>query len=210
MPGDPIDLEALLTAARGGDQDGLVTLLAAAGPQVRRRIAGRIPAVLRSSIEEDDVMQVTFLEACLSIGRFATGGVPEFTAWLTRMAENNLIDAIRALESGRRPNPRKRIVPSAREDSYLGLAEMLGATSSTPSLNAARGEVCSVLDAALRLLPSDYERVVRLYDLEGRSITEVAAELKRSEGAVYMLRARAHERLKEELGASSQYFSKGS
>ncbi|MCC6678446.1 MAG: sigma-70 family RNA polymerase sigma factor [Phycisphaerales bacterium] len=210
MPGDPGDIEALLATARGGDRDALVSLLAAVGPQVRRRIAGRIPPALRPSIEEDDVMQVTFLEACLGIGRFVSGGVPEFIAWLTRLAENNLIDAIRALESGRRPNPRRRIEPAAREDSYLGLAALLGTTSSTPSLHAARGEVCAALDAALRSLPPDYERVVRMYDLEGRSVAEVAAELKRSEGAVYMLRARAHERLKDELGASSRYFSKGS
>jgi len=55
-------------------------------------------------------------------------------------------------------------------------------------------------------LPPDYEKVVRLYDLQCKSAVEVAAELGRSEGAVYMLRARAHERLKQELGSSSQFF----
>jgi len=210
MPGDARDPETLLREARAGDREALVVLLSTVAPQIRRKIAGRITPALRASIDEDDVMQITFLEACLGIGRFTTGGVSEFTAWLSRMAENNLIDAIRALESGRRPDPRMQVRPASREGSYIGLVALLGATSSTPSLHAARGEICAALDAALRTLPDDYEKVVRLYDLEGRTITEVAAELARSPGAVYMLRARAHERLRDELGASSQFFSKSS
>lgn len=206
MTGDRTDQELLLDKARQGDREALVSLLTSIAPQIRRKLAGKITAPLRSSIDEDDVMQVTFLEACLSIRRFSTGGPGEFVAWLTRMAENNLIDAIRSIESGKRPDPRKRVRPTTREDSYLGLVALLGATYSTPSLHAARGEVCSALELALRALPPDYEKVVRLYDLQCKTATEVAAELGRSEGAVYMLRARAHERLKEELGSSSQFF----
>ena len=60
---------------------------------------------------------------------------------------------------------------------------------------------------ALGSLPGDYEKVVRMYDLEGRPIGEVAAELGRSEGAVYMLRARAHDRLREQMGPASKFFT---
>jgi hypothetical protein len=38
-------------------------------------------------------------------------------------------------------------------------------------------------------------------------MSELAAEMKRSEGAAYMLRARAHDRLKEILGSDSKFFS---
>lgn len=208
MSGDQADLEALLRRARAADREALVALLTAVAPQVRRRLSGKITPALRSSIDEDDVMQVTFLEACLSVGKFSSGGVQEFIAWLTRMAENNLIDAVRALESGKRPDPRKRIVAGGTQDSYLGLVTLLGATYSTPSIHAAKAEVCSALERALQAMPTDYEKVVRMYDLMGKSAAEVGKELGRSEGAVYMLRARAHERLKEELGTSSQFFSK--
>jgi RNA polymerase sigma factor (sigma-70 family) len=63
------------------------------------------------------------------------------------------------------------------------------------------------MEGALRQLPPDYEKVIRLYDLAGKSPAEVAQEMGRSQGAVFMLRARAHDRLREVLGSSSQFFS---
>jgi len=45
------------------------------------------------------------------------------------------------------------------------------------------------------------------YDVEGRSIQEVGAHLNRSPGAVYMLRARAHEQLAGLLGRASAFLT---
>jgi RNA polymerase sigma factor (sigma-70 family) len=80
-------------------------------------------------------------------------------------------------------------------------------TTTTPSRQAARREAVEILERTLAKLPTDYAKVVRLYDLECRPIAEVARELGRSEGAVYMLRARAHEWLRETMGTESQFFS---
>ena len=43
-----------------------------------------------------------------------------------------------------------------------------------------------------------------MYDLMGKPVAEVAAALGRSEGAVYLLRVRAHRRLADILGAKSR------
>ena len=64
-----------------------------------------------------------------------------------------------------------------------------------------------MLEQALRKLPQTYRHVVRMYDLEGQSIEQVAETLDRSQGAVYMLRARAHDRLRHVLGATTKFFS---
>ena len=61
-----------------------------------------------------------------------------------------------------------------------------------------------MLNAALNTLPADYRTAVRLYDLEGRPVAEVAGTMGRSAGAVHMLRARAHERLRAFLGTPSK------
>ena len=56
------------------------------------------------------------------------------------------------------------------------------------------------------------ERLLRLGGagpLEGADVGDVASELDRSQGAVYMLRARAHDRLKGILGSASQFWSDG-
>jgi RNA polymerase sigma factor (sigma-70 family) len=79
----------------------------------------------------------------------------------------------------------------------------------TPSHLAADDESRRALADALAKLPAPYAEVVRLHDLEGRPATEIAALLKRSPGAVYMLRARAMDRLRELLGSASRFFSDG-
>lgn len=201
------DLEPTLEAARAGDREALIRLLDAVGPMVRRRLAEKLPPAMKSSIDEDDLMQVTYIEAVMRFRGFTTGGVSGFLAWLTRLAENNLIDAVRAMEADKRPDPRKRVRGGPNADSMAQLVELLGMTYTTPSRMAARDEANAALDRSLTKLPGVYEKVIRLYDLEGRTVEEVAAEIGRSAGAVYMLRARAHERLRELLGSASQFFS---
>lgn len=193
-----------------GSVDALTALLAELGPIVRARIAPKINAQWRAVLDEDDVMQTTYLEAVLRISKFTTGGSKEFLAWLSRLAENNLIDAIRALESAKRPDPRKRVTAAANaEESAVAFIDLLSASGPTPSRVMGRGEAAGLLDLALGRLPPDYEKVVRLYDLAGNPAAAVAKELGRSEGAIYMLRARAHDQLRELLGSDSKFFSTG-
>ena len=46
-------------------------------------------------LDIEDAMQVTFMEAFLRIGKFAGSDSRTFSAWLGRIAENNLCDGIR-------------------------------------------------------------------------------------------------------------------
>jgi RNA polymerase sigma factor (sigma-70 family) len=202
----PSDQNRLLAEAQAGNRVSLATLLEAVGPVVRSRIAAKITGPLQANLDADDVMQVTYLEAVLRLDRFRTGGVDGFTAWLSRLAENNLIDAVRALEAAKRGGG-QRLAAANPEESMVALVEVLGVTSTTPSRVAARGEVGRHLEAALATLPRDYEQVIRLYDLAAKPITEVASALGRSEGATWMLRARAHDRLREAMGSGHRYFS---
>ncbi len=199
--------QALLESAMSGDRAALADLLEVIGPDVRERIAGKISRRWSSLIDADDVMQVTYLEAILQIHQFSHGGLDGFRAWLTRLAEHNLIDAVRGLDAAKRPNPARRVQAPAGADSMSELVGLLGATYTTPSRVAARGEANRFLDDALSGLPRDYERVIRMYDLDGVSIEQVSAQLGRSSGAVYMLRARAHDRLREAMGTAANFFS---
>jgi RNA polymerase sigma-70 factor (subfamily 1) len=199
--------DKLLEKARAGDTKALAALLEQLTPELRRRIAAKMDGPWRSLIDEDDILQVTFIEACTRLEKFTGGGSSGFLAWLTRMADNNRIDAVRSLEGAKRPGPSKRVHAAEADDSALALIELMGGTSHTPSRSVARGEARKALDQALGAIPTEYERVIRLYDLKGKSAAEVGAEMGRSEGAVYMLRARAHERLREALGPGSRFFS---
>lgn len=191
-----------LERAKAGDRDAIAALLARSGPEVRERLD--IGAPFRSLLDADDIMQVTYLEAFLHIADFRGENEESFRAWLARMAANNLKDAIRELERAKRPSPRRRAQP-ASDESYIGLLDAVGTSSKTPSRAAAAKEARGLLDDAICRLPESYRRVVRLYDLEGLDAEQVGDRLGRSAGAVFMLRARALDRLRHLLGGSSSF-----
>lgn len=196
-----------LEAAAAGDTVALEALLERHGPGISREIESQIGARWQSLVDADDVMQVTYLEAFLQAAQMRCRSGPAFAGWLRRIAENNLRDAVRELSRKKRPDGAERVSAPVGEESYVALVELLGQTTTTPSRVAARGEAGRIITAMLDRLPPDYSTVIRMYDLEGRSIEEVGEALKRSAGAVHMLRARAHERLREMVGAETNFFS---
>ncbi len=188
-----------IEAAVAGDTEALSALLKLHGPTVERAL--QINPVWRALLEPGDVMQVTYLEAFLQIRTFDPARGARFETWLRRIAENNLRDAIRGLERQKQPQPRDRIRPARSEDSLIGLYNLLGSDSATPSRDMREQESLHRLEGAIASLPERYQQVVRMYDLEGAAIEEVAARVGKSTGAVHMLRARAHDRLRGLLGS---------
>jgi DNA-directed RNA polymerase specialized sigma24 family protein len=84
---------------------------------------------------------------------------------------------------------------------------LLSCSTTSPSGKAAKSEAKAALEQAIDRLPRDYQIVVRLYDIEGHPVEDLASTMKRSAGAVFMLRARAHRALGRLLGAPFKYFS---
>ena len=187
------------------DLDTLTDLIQESAPGVERSLS--ISKEWQSVLEPADIMQVTYLEAFLRFDQYDMARAEPFRAWLQRIAENNLRDAIRGLQRQKRPQPANRVLLSPRADSSADFLTQLGVTTTTPSRVAGREERESRLEEVLDSLPDDYARVIRLYDLEGRPIAEVASLMGRSAGAVHMLRARAHDRLRQVLGTESAWFS---
>jgi RNA polymerase sigma-70 factor (ECF subfamily) len=191
----------LVQRAVEGDEDALAKLLAAHGPRIKQTLT--IERKWRSVLEPADVMQVTYLEAFLQIHDFDPNRPEPFLEWLRRIAENNLRDAIRGLQRQKRPQPADRI----SGDGSCDLLAILGVVTTTPVRQAVRDERQSKLETMLDALPEDYGQVVRLYDLQGLPIAEVASRMRRSAGAVHMLRARAHDRLRGMMGSESAWFT---
>lgn len=201
-------VDTLTSSAIAGDADALSALLVRHDKTLREWLRGRVNRRYQAAFDVDDVLQVTYLESFLRIGQFSSNGSESFLAWLRRIATNNLHDAIRELNRDKRPPREKQIDPAVAEDSYVSLLYTLESLGTTPSMDAARKEAEDLLETALRKLPPDYEEVVRLFDLMGRNAAQVAAAMQRSVGAVYMLKARAHDRLAELLGDSTSFFLK--
>ncbi len=199
--------DELLEQAVVGDASALRTLLKRFGPQVRQSIEGRIGKPWQALLDEDDVMQVAYLEAFLHIDQLTARDAPGFVAWLRRIAQNALRDAIKGFERQKRPGPSRRVQAPVGADAQTTLLSVLGVTTTTPSRHAARSDATESLSTAIAQLPPDYRTVVERYDLEARPAEDVAASMGRSVGAIYMLRARAHDRLRQVLGSGAQFFS---
>lgn len=197
---------ALLQQAVEGNAVSLSALLKRHAGSARRAVAGRIPRRWRSVLSEDDVLQQTFADAARDIRGFVGETDRAFAKWLQRLTECNLRDAIRMLEAEKRGGNRKRVELPGTGDSHQGLLSMLSADGSTPLHHTSNEELRSVLEASIAKLPEAYRTVIRMVDLGGASVGEVSAVIGRSRGAVYMLRARGHERLREVLGATTNFF----
>ena len=202
-------MDELLRRAIEGDVDALSDLLELHSPTISGRIDKSIGQQWRSVLDADDIMQVTFVEVFLDFDRFPGSDIDGFVAWVTRIAKNNLSDAIRGLSREKRPQPSRRIQGAVGHESYVALIEQMGGITTSVGTKAAREEMVRHLDETLKRLPPDYEQVLRLYDLEGLSGPEVAERIGRRRGAVHMLRSRALVRLRKELGPASMYFTDG-
>ena len=132
----------------------------------------------------DEVVQETFILAFEAIDRFEWKGEASFLAWLSRIARNVSID--RAKDS--------------RRSRYLELPDRLPARGASPSRIMRRGERLDRLEKAIADLPADYREVIRLSQLDGLKVKEIARRMNRSEYAVKHLMARALCRLRESFG----------
>lgn len=188
-------LDERIKQAVAGDRAALGDALREVDPQLRNQLAGVLPARLTSLMDLTDLLQVTYLEAALSIRQFKEGGAPEFVAWLTGIARNNIKDALRESKRKKRsPKDGGRLIP-LHQAAHDAVIRRLSRSSVSPSRMYAKEESKEILLRAMEKLPPDYRKVIELCDLQELTAIEAAEQMRRSVGSVYMLRARAHEHL---------------
>ncbi len=189
--------------ANGGpDPQALTRLLSEHSETLRAAIEPKIPDRLRSVLSAEDVLQQTFLDAFLDMRNFIPSDESSFFRWLRKLAENNLIEAIRALDAEKRGGRARRVATLGVDPCTSILDRLVPVlTRTSPPHAAALREASLAVREAIARLPEAYRAAVELYDIEGRDIADVAATLSRSPGAVHLLRNRAFARLREQLTA---------
>lgn len=160
----------MLQAWRGGDR-------AAGDALIRRHFAG-VLRFFRTKLGDDveDLVQRTFLDL------LEAGDAPNVRATLFTIANRRLLDHLRAR--------------------YHDRAEQLGSTSvadlgTSPSGAVARGEEETLLVAALREIPLEYQVALELAYWEGLSGPEIAEILGIAEPTVRSRLTRAREALRD-------------
>lgn len=205
-----------LRKAVGGDADALQRLLIHYHPTVSRFVASRLPKKLQRHLDPEDVLQQTYIAAFGNIRGCSFDGPGGFFKWLEAIALEKLETTQRDLRRQKRDITREyhpdsfgsgkgRLAGWASDSSYPDLFARLAGSDSTPSRRLARQEAAAALLSSLARLTDDQRTVIRLRFLEDRPIEEIAATLRKSEDAIYMLCHRGLKALHAMLGSISRY-----
>ena len=174
----PVTASELIARARQGDREAFGTLVERFAPQVRRLTR----TVLGQTTDADDAAQEAFLSAWKALDRFDPA--QPLGPWLNRIALN----AARDLR-------RRQRVRSTEQ-----LPVTLVSPAPSPELSAGRLLLGERLDAALVALPERQRLALVLFDVEGYSHAEVAAQLDIPEGTARSEVFHARRRLRSVLG----------
>lgn len=140
---------ALIAAARGGDAGALMSLIAAAHPDIRRYAARNCRAA-----DIDDAVQETLLLLYRRVGTLRA--VTSFSAWLFAVARRTCLRLLRRSEA---------------------MAEAPADELETRLSHLAPEDIRIDLSRAIQSLPDHYREVILLRDIEELSIDEIAGVL---------------------------------
>jgi RNA polymerase sigma factor (sigma-70 family) len=139
---------SLVEAARRGDAEALVSLIAIAQPDIRRYAARNCRAA-----DIDDAVQETLLLLYRRLGTLRA--VTSFSAWLFAVARRACLRLLR----------RSGMVDASADDAEMRLA------------HRAPEDIRIDLSRAIQSLPDHYREVILLRDIEELSIDEIAGVL---------------------------------
>jgi RNA polymerase sigma-70 factor (ECF subfamily) len=183
-------IERLLARSRQGDAAALGELLQDHRPYLkllaRRFLRGRLAVRL----DESDAVQQTCLSAFRNFAQFRGTRAREFVAWLKRIHEANLHNALRDQAAARRSVDREQPLPAN---------PLRDEQAATATQRALRDERAVLLAQALEKLPEAQAEAVRLRHLEGLSLADMAAAMQRSEQSVVGLLRRGIDGLRTQL-----------
>ena len=162
MATDKFEFARCLEEVAQGSQDASRTLVEQLYPLVVRIVRSHLP--IRTA--EEDLMQDIFVKLFSRLDHYqARAGTP-FEHWVSRLAVHTCLDALRA--ERRRPELRWS---DLSEDQAAWLEFMLVDESAAPE--TAPGSARELVDRLLSQLPPDDRLVIRLLDLEQKSVKEI-------------------------------------
>ena len=160
------DEKSLVSRAQRGDEEAFAQLYEEYFNKIFRYIVIRIG----DAMEAEDITQQVFLKALQSIGSFKWKGAP-FSAWLYRIAHNQVVDYLR--KKGRRTT-----VP---------LEEIQVAVEHDPQEEVEKGFDLQQLAAAMQHLTEAQRAVISLRFTSELSTAGAAKVLGKSQGAIKAL-----------------------
>jgi RNA polymerase sigma factor (sigma-70 family) len=179
------DFGLLVKRAKKGDLDAMETIYRLHETPVYSlalRICGKVE-------DAEDVVQETFLEVAKSIGSYRGEGA--FGGWIRKISANKALMKLRSRKRDRWEEPLDEAIHPAPSDHSPGI----------PPLETSKKVEQIDLEGALSRLSDTARAVVWLHDVEGYTHDEIAGLVGKTPSFSKSQLARAHSRLRDELGA---------
>jgi RNA polymerase sigma-70 factor (ECF subfamily) len=192
------DLQFLVRQTARGDLAASEELLSMYRPYLRLAAGERLPKLFQKRMDASDVVQQTLLDAVRGLSEFRGRSEPEFTAWIMRMLQRNLMQCVRDNTLGKRDVRLEHNWSDASGSAQLVWASLAG-DGPSPMSSVFRGEAALHLAMAIDKLPADQRQAVEMRYIGQLSLQEVSEQMARSLGSVAGLIRRGIEALESSL-----------
>jgi RNA polymerase sigma-70 factor, ECF subfamily len=190
----------LVALARQGDASARDQLLTKYRSYLRLLAWQRLPKFVSKRTDGSDVVQQTLVDAVRGLPDFRGDTEGEFTAWMLRLLDRNLLQIARVNTAEKRDI--RRETPDRNGESSAQLIwHSLRAKDSSPHGSVLRGETALQLAQALDRLPEDQRAAVEMRYLGQQSLRAIADDMQRTVSSVAGLIRRGVEALEAHLPA---------
>jgi RNA polymerase sigma-70 factor (ECF subfamily) len=188
------NLVTLLDDARSGDAAAQEEILTLYRPYLRIAAGRRLPRVVQKRLDASDIAQQTMMDAVRGLADFRGQTEPEFTAWMMRLLERNLLQSVRNNKLGKRDIRLEQDCANGSGSAVM-VWQSLADNGSSPMSTVFRGEAALYLALALEKLPTDQRTALELRYMGHETLQAIADEMDRSVSSVVVLIRRGVESL---------------
>lgn len=185
---DEDDLAPLAARASSGDEAAGCELVGRLHPLLWRIVHAHLPR----RTDAGDLIQEVLVKMFTRLPQFR--GDSAFTHWVSRIAVTTCLDRLK--HERRRPELRRA---DLNEHESQVFEQLLDGTAQPDALDAAASR--ELAGHLLDLLPPEDRALLRWLDLDGDSISDIAARTKLGESAIKMRASRARQKLRAEVEA---------
>lgn len=193
---------ALLVAAKLGDDEAVGQLLDRHRASVRRLVELRLDRKVQRRVDVSDVVQEVMFEASGRLDRYLQDPAMAFHLWIRQIAWDRIIDTYRRHRvSAKRNMDREQpmSVPMGGDQSSIQLIAQLRDPAMTPATAATQAELSRNVEAAIHRLADQDREVILMRHFEHLSNLEIAEVLGLNPPAASMRYLRALRRLRQLL-----------
>ncbi len=188
MPPNEDELAPLATLAAAGDDAAARELVERLHPMLWSIVQAHLPR----RTDPADLIQEVLVKMFSRLHQYRADS--PFAHWVSRLAVTTCLDRLK--HERRRPELRRADLSLQEAEIF---DQLMGGSTQADALDAVAAR--ELAHHLLNLLPPDDRALLRWLDLDGDSISELAARLKLGESAVKMRASRARQKLRTEVEA---------